>query len=586
MSDQLRIAGALRKLSDSELVALAGRRNITTTNLRDFFDFAEQLASEKSVRLALATLPISALTGILDFDSPKVRTDIAPELLELMLVDPETAEPFATVSKLCAEMAMSKPEVVAFEYSSLSVDEINRDARMHIFELLQAITEVALELEQRFIREVGKRSIGLPEVKRLAAHLTKDASYAKKVFEIALWSKVATIENSRWQLGPAATAWLDANSGERWQLLAERWIELANPRSLFASVAKSKQALTLTSMPAGENFAQRYGLLYWQKAPETLAHIETVGAMAEAIGLTAEGAATSWFETLMSQGVAKAAAQMAAGLPQTESRLIVQADLSLIAPNPLPTSVEVELRSFVETEKIGLASLYRLSQISVSSGLESGLTVDSIRTLLINLSGKSLPQPVEYLLSDAERKFSKIRISLDESMNRSLIAATEKVTLTELHSDVKLRPLSLHFGDDGLLISRFDPDVVYFSLREAGYVAVRIDSHGSVISPKTIATPHKSIDPTVRMLSDIERMREADARIGSDPDDGDLVRQLQLAIKLKSKISVTLNLGTGQEMKYVVEPTGLANGRLRAKDRNADVERTLPLSAITALELL
>ena len=66
----------------------------------------------------------------------------------------------------------------------------------------------------------------------------------------------------------------------------------------------------------------------------------------------------------------------------------------------------------------------------------------------------------------------------------------------------------------------------------------------------------------------------------------DLLRQLQLAIKLKSKISVVLDLGGGKQVTYLIEPVGLANGRLRAKDRKADVERTLPISSIVSIELL
>ena len=141
-----------------------------------------------------------------------------------------------------------------------------------------------------------------------------------------------------------------------------------------------------------------------------------------------------------------------------------------------------------------------------------------------------------------------------------------------------------HCGDP--MVSRFDPDVIYYSLREAGFAAVRIDAKGKVISPKSIATPQQTADDSSRIAADIARIREADNKIGSEPDDDDVLRQLQLAIKLKSKISVVLDLGSGKQVAYLVEPVGLANGRLRAKDRKADVERTLPISSIVSIELL
>jgi len=40
----------------------------------------------------------------------------------------------------------------------------------------------------------------------------------------------------------------------------------------------------------------------------------------------------------------------------------------------------------------------------------------------------------------------------------------------------------------------------------------------------------------------------------------------------------------GSEVPYVLEPAAVAGGRLRARDRRADIERTLPLSHIVAVE--
>jgi hypothetical protein len=588
MSDQLRIAGALRKLTDAQLIALARLRSVNTTNLRDFFDYAEALASEKSIRAALATLPAASLAPLWNATASSSIGKLAehPEIANLLLVEPDSGKVFDVVEKVVSEMPISKPESVSIQTSEKTVEDIDRDARMHIFELIQAITEVVLDLEQRYIREVGKRSIGLPEVKRLASHLNQDVAYAKRVFELCLLTSIATIENSRWQLGDKAQFWLTANDQDRWQYLAECWVEQANPRALFDSKAAKSADNALTVMPAGEFFYQRFALVYWQQLPETQSHIDFISQLAETIGLTSELAATSWFNTLITKGVSAAAKQMAEGLPQTDRRLIVQADLSLIAPNPLATELEVELRTFAETEKIGLASSYRLSALSVSNGLECGMSMSRIRGLLEELSGKALPQPVEYLLTDAERKFGKIAVQADNKLGFSLVLSDDKVTLAQLYNDIKLKPLSLHYDEAGRLVSRFETEVLYYALRDAGYAAVRVDGDGKVISPKTIATPQQHVDDTSRIASDIARIREADTKIGTEPDDDDLLRQLQLAIKLKSKISVVLDLGGGKQVTYLIEPVGLANGRLRAKDRKADVERTLPISSIVSIELL
>ena len=79
-------------------------------------------------------------------------------------------------------------------------------------------------------------------------------------------------------------------------------------------------------------------------------------------------------------------------------------------------------------------------------------------------------------------------------------------------------------------------------------------------------------------------MREQDDKLGDTPDDDDLQRQIQLAIKNKARARFTVTSSTG-EIEFLLEPIGVANGRLRAKDRKADIERTLPITSIIRVVL-
>ena len=45
----------------------------------------------------------------------------------------------------------------------------------------------------------------------------------------------------------------------------------------------------------------------------------------------------------------------------------------------------------------------------------------------------------------------------------------------------------------------------------------------------------------------------------------------------------TVQMPDGSAIDYVLEPSSVAGGRLRALDRNSDIERTLPLASITAV---
>ena len=39
----------------------------------------------------------------------------------------------------------------------------------------------------------------------------------------------------------------------------------------------------------------------------------------------------------------------------------------------------------------------------------------------------------------------------------------------------------------------------------------------------------------------------------------------------------------GEVIDYLLEPASVGNGRFRARDRHADIERTLPLSSVVSI---
>ena len=94
-----------------------------------------------------------------------------------------------------------------------------------------------------------------------------------------------------------------------------------------------------------------------------------------------------------------------------------------------------------------------------------------------------------------------------------------------------------------------------------------------------------SSDPLAALTAEIARIREQDARAGVAPDANDVTRQIQLAIKNRTRLNITIQNAQGESIDYLLEPVGLANGRLRAKDRKADIERTLPLSSVVSIAI-
>jgi uncharacterized protein YlxP (DUF503 family) len=133
------------------------------------------------------------------------------------------------------------------------------------------------------------------------------------------------------------------------------------------------------------------------------------------------------------------------------------------------------------------------------------------------------------------------------------------------------------------LSSRFARDILYFGLREVGHTAIRTDRSGSVISPLKVVTAAAQKAESGDWVETVERLRESDQSISSSSDDEAIMRQIMLAIKSKAKISVTFVGQNDTEQTLLLEPNGVANGRMRARDRKADIERTIPIANISAV---
>ena len=596
LSEIIVLASALRNSSNDFLTQLLVNRHISSSNFRDFLDFASALVEPKALKTAIAALPRSQAQALVALCSGARANEVEQSSLQklanqMFIISADKlaagasaaasadAQEFLVLDAVRTSIASFGPVDFASEAPSLaaadrSVEAADRDAGVAAFEAMQALTELHFDIDQRYVREVGKRGVGLADLKRLAGHLRKTNEFAKAIYLLASKAKIIATADSRWMLGTDADRWLELTPQQRFKFLAGLWRSQLGDDSAqellamrLAHPAHSLDALFKHTYPFADS--------------QVNSRITVLEAMADLIGLTAGQAAPSWFELVLKNELDDAAALLAAHLPETSERLIIQADLSLIAPGPLPTSLEIELRKFAETEQVSMASTYRLNALTISHGLETGLTEADIRDLLLKLSGKDLPQPVDYLVREAVGRFGRLTIADGPGEALSLIRSADPILLTQIVSESKLRPFSIRRTPDGDLFSRFEPELIYFGLREAGFSAIRVDASGRVISPRTVATRTSTLAVVSSAASDLERLREHDERIGTEPGDDDLVRQIEWALKNRSKLLITATDRTGKAHEFLLEPKNLSNGRLRGIDTRAEIERTLPLERIT-----
>jgi hypothetical protein len=581
MSEILLVAKALSQSADEDLVRVVGIRLIPTGNLADFFDLASALIKPQSIQGAIAGLTrsqIATFRNLLEKKSTSKDKPYLEVLATLFLVQKKVTDgkteyiPLGSAAEAFKQIAgkSTLSNFASREQAPFDQKLVDAQAGIAAFETVQALTELLIDLEQRFVREVGRASIGLPELKRLAVHLGRDVTYAKALYSLGQMAGLITLSDKRWRVGSEYLTWLQQEPAERWLVLAKTWRMLLGEQSAAEFVnAKALDVSMKEIFPIAND--------------GVASHMTRLVSLAELIGLSSGNLTSTWFTPLMQGDLKTAAKLLTSALPKTQSKVIVQADLSIISVGPLPTKTELELRRFVETERIGVASTYRINTLSITYGLETGLTEASIRNLLAELSGAALPQPVDYLIREAASRFG--RLVLTDGATGTLITSSDQVLLTHILNDTTLRPISISRVDTTTLQTRFELDIVYYQLRESKYAAIRKDDQGQVISNWAAAGGRKQIiNPTNSVLTDIKRWRDHETRLGESPEGSDIVRQLELCIKSKGSIQVAVLINKVPR-EFLLEPTGLANGRLRGKDRKADCERVIPLSSITGVRI-
>ena len=572
MSDLYRLALALRSADDAALKILVHERSLSLADFKDFFDLAQAVLTPKSQALLVSSLSNSEISSL--------RSLLAQEKVSKEQVSFLASDLFVWSSKepviydWLAERLKENPRtaslrVVPETQKAPDQESIDRDCGIHAFEAMQAITELIFNLDQHYVREVSKGSMGLPDVKRLSSHLGKSKEYVKSILEIAKVSGVVAISEKRFHPTDLADSWIESDPKTRWQLLVNAWLSIIG-------VSGAKELALQHSQDPSKTMNELVGSSFPLVNSSAQSRMGRVAELADTIGLSANGFAASWLSNALAGKVLAATKALESRLPAQQERIIVQADLSIIAPGPLASSIEIELRKFTDTENIGLATGYRISPLSISCGLEEGLSERQIRNLLEKLSGAPLPQPVDYLISETATRFGRLKIQGGES--GSVLNSTDELLGTQILMDSKLKSYGLRKSENAI-VSPLEPESLYHALRENGYLAIRIDQNGKVIAPSAI---HKNSSHSAMFEDQLTRLRKQDLEIADQAPESDVDRKIQLALASKSILLVEIN-ANGKIMNFVLEPIGLANGRLRARDRKADIERTLPVSAITSI---
>jgi hypothetical protein len=313
---------------------------------------------------------------------------------------------------------------------------------------------------------------------------------------------------------------------------------------------------------------------------------------AEILGITANSTPSTAGSQLLAGGELAAAKVMGELFPPEVDKVYLQHDLTIVSPGPLLPRLDARLRTIANVESRALATTYRVSEATVNRALTTGETVESIRDFLEQISLTGIPQPLEYLIVGAGARFGSLRVgpilepptAADQQGAQSYIRAEDASMLSAIMVDHQLIPLGLTRVGPYRAVSRFESPVVFWSLNEARYPVAAEDAEGTIVLLDRMRTARGSfVETESPALAIVKRLRLIAEPTSAENDKAWLERQLDTAIKAKMGLTVTVAMPDGSSVQLQLEPASVAGGRLRARDRNSDLERTLPLSSITAV---
>jgi hypothetical protein len=491
--------------------------------------------------------------------------------------------------------------------------------------------------------------LGVRDLRRTATALDVDQRTAAIVIELAFAAGLVADDGEadpRWAPTPAYDTWSDQPAAVRWAQVALAWLGSARVAGLVGtrdpkdavrnalsadlnrptSIGVRHEVLAdLARLEAGTapRLDSLLARLRWRRPRRTGgSHPDFVRwclAEAELLGVTGAGALTAAGRLLATRPVERdgppepaAAAELAeavrARLPVPVDHVLLQADLTAVAPGPLEPVVARLMQLVADVESRGAATVYRFSPASVRRALDAGWDADHVVRQLAEHSRTPMPQPLEYLIRDVARRHGLVRVGSAASYVRS----DDPAVLRELLADRRAAGLGLRSLAPTVLAGPADPTTVLEVLRRIGLAPAAESALGEVVvsRPSARRTPTRRPPgadgrwpavPGDALLQAVVR----GLRAGPSPPPGGsgsavaspaaagpavaptdpavTLARLRTAVASRSLVWVGYVQDSGRVDRRAVHPLAVEDGRITALDQASDQIRTISVHRITGV---
>lgn len=468
--------------------------------------------------------------------------------------------------------------------------------------------------------------VGVRDFARTASALNVDEPTAAVVMEVAFAAGLVATNgeaDEMWLPTSASDVWLSKSEADKWQVLAKAWLTMVRSPHVIGSDHNGKRINALSTEveraqapdireavlhvladaepTLSVNSESVVDLVNWRRPRRrSIARDDMVRATlreAELLGFTGLGSLSAAGRALAQGDDAKTALQPY--LPALVDHVLVQADLSAVAPGPLTSEAAHLMSLLADVESTGAATVYRISDSSVRRALDAGMSSMEVIDSFTRLSKTELPQPLRYLVDDVARRHGSIRVGVASAYIRS----DDETLIAALLADRKLAALRLMKLAPTVVATSASPDVVLERLRDAGLSPMAESADGVMVvrqassrrapSKRNVTTSADPVAPSEKLLkAAVRALRAGDQAASERPEQGhdiprssaaQTLQQLRDALEANDKVWIGYADPQGMATERVVEPLSIDGGFLTAFDTRSAEVRTFTVARITGV---
>ncbi len=483
--------------------------------------------------------------------------------------------------------------------------------------------------------------VGVREMRRAAKELDVSESRLALIVEVAVAAGLVANseeEDPQWVPTVQADSWLAAEPPQRWGVLAGTWLDLPRLPGLIGARDEKDRLLgplsedlrrplaprdrrrvldLLDEQPSGYAISSPHEaarVLAW-RAPrrggslrDDLVHWTL--SEAASLGVVARGSLTTAGRALLAGDTDEACRIVATTLPEPLDHVLVQADLTVVAPGRLEPSLAGEMHLVADVESAGSATVYRVGETSLRRALDAGRSAGDLHALFRDRSRTPVPQSLTYLIDDVARRHGRIRAGSAMAFLRcDDPVLVEEVTASPAAADLELRRIA-----PTVVVSPLPVGEVVAGLQNAGFAPVaegpdgqildlrpgarRVRGRSSRAAPTRAATdPATAVPPDEQLVERVAKMRTGDrvaaARRGSAvrpergrPSATETLALLRDAAHRGDSVWLDFVDAHGGATQRVVRPVSVGGGVLQGYDPERGEAGNFPLHRITSVAVV